>query len=162
MPLSFGTAVACVLAGAAAVAFVRNSVVKAAGLGIASAVAFDLVLGFGVVPQLHDLWLSPRAAQLAAANRQPGDAPIVLTGYVEPSLVFLLGPETRLEPARRAAAETGHGGLALVESRATAEFLIGAASLGLAAEPLGNVRGLDYSIGRKEQITLYRVMPPAR
>jgi len=156
-PLVVVTVVAGGLACAAAVLLVRTRVQHAAALAIASAVAFDLVLGLAVVPELHDLWLSPRAAGLVAANRRSDDAPPVVTGYVEPSLVFLLGPDTRIAPARAAAADVAHGGLALVERRALSEFLSGAASSGLIATPLGIAEGLDYSIGRREQITLYRV-----
>ncbi|HLY07300.1 MAG TPA: glycosyltransferase family 39 protein [Rhizomicrobium sp.] len=159
-PLLAGAAVAASLACVAVFSFLRNRVLPAAGLAIASAVAFDLVLGLTVVPELHDLWLSPRAAALVAANRRSGDGPPVVTGYVEPSLVFLLGPNTRIAPARAAAAQA-HG-LALVESRAVPDFLGGAASSGLVAKSLGQVRGLDYSIGRHEVITLYRLMPAAR
>jgi 4-amino-4-deoxy-L-arabinose transferase-like glycosyltransferase len=158
-PLVLGTVIAVGLACAAAVVFLRTRVQHAAALAIASAVAFDLALGLAVVPELHDLWLSPRAAGLVAANRRSGDEPPVVTGYVEPSLVFLLGPDTRIAPARATGADVAHGGLALVERRALPEFLSGVALSGLIATPLGNVEGLDYSIGRKEQITLYRVMP---
>ena len=33
---------------------------------------------------------------------------------------------------------------------------------GATAQPLGNVSGLDYSVGRYEQVTLYRVAPAQR
>lgn len=155
-----GVGAASIIAGAAVVTLLRNRRVAATGLAVASAVAFDLVLGLAVVPQLHDLWLSPRAAALLAAHRQAGDSATVVTGYVEPSLVFLLGPDTRIAPAGAAAA--GPGGLALVEARALPQFLAGAASAGRIAKPLGIVRGLDYSTGRKEQITLYRLTPSGR
>jgi 4-amino-4-deoxy-L-arabinose transferase-like glycosyltransferase len=158
-PLVLGMVIAAGLACAAAVIFLQKNVRQAAGFAIASAVVLDLVLGIAVVPELHDLWLSPRAAGLVAASRRSGDAPPVVTGYVEPSLVFLLGPDTRIAPGRTAAAEVAHGGLALVEERALPEFLSGVAWSGLIATPRGNVEGLDYSIGRKERITLYRVMP---
>lgn len=157
-----GTALASAGAAAAAFFLLRNNRLKAAGAAIASALLFDVVLGLIVVPQLHDLWLSPPAAKLVADNRRAGDAPPVVTGYVEPSLVFLLGPQTRVAPAAQAAGETGRGGLALVEKRAAPEFLSGVAAAGRVAKALGYVSGLDYSIGRKEQITLYRVMPGAR
>ena len=155
-PLLAGASAASLVACAAVFSFLRNRTLPAAGLAVASAAAFDVVLGLAVVPQLHDLWLSPRAAKLVADNRRSADTPPVVTGYVEPSLVFLLGPDTRIAPARSAAVGAG---LALVESRALPDFLAGADASGLVAKPLGSVRGLDYSIGREELITLYRVMP---
>ena len=150
------------LACMAAVFLLQSAARRATAFAIASALVFDLLLGLAVEPELHDLWLSPRAAQLVAANRRTGDPPPVVTGYAEPSLVFLLGPDTRIVPARRAAAATGHGGLALVEARAKPDFLAGVASSGATAQPLGNVSGLDYSVGRYEQVTLYRVAPAQR
>jgi hypothetical protein len=144
------------------VLLLQSSAQTATAFTIASAVAFDLLLGLGVAPQLPDLWLSPRAAQLVAVNRRADDPPPVVTGYVEPSLIFLLGPDTRIAPARRAAAATPAGGLALVEARAKPEFLAGVASSGASAQPLGSVSGLDYSIGQREQITLYRLTPLQR
>lgn len=162
LPALVSVGVAGALAVAAALALLRNRIVPAAGLAIASAIAFDLVLGFGVIPQLRDLWLSPRAAALVAANRHSGDAPPVITGYVEPSLLFLLGSDTRIAPARIAAKDVAHGGVALVESRAAPGFRAGLAQARLVAAPLGSVRGLDYSIGRKEVVTLFRVTPSKR
>lgn len=162
LPVLAGAGVAGALALAATLALLRNRIVPAAGLAIASAVVFDLLLGFGVIPELRDLWLSPRAAALVAANRQPGDAPPVITGYVEPSLLFLLGSDTRIAPAGIAANDVAHGGVALVESGAAPGFRAGLARAHLLATPLGSVRGLDYSIGRKEVVTLYRVTPIGR
>src|SRR5690348_3411221 len=101
-PLLAGAGAASIVACAAVFPFLRNRTLPAAGLAVASAVAFDLVLGLAVMPQLQDLWLSPRAAKLVADNRHSADTPLVVTGYVEPSLVFLLGPATRIAPARSA------------------------------------------------------------
>jgi hypothetical protein len=157
-----GTFVAAALAVVAATQLLRNRARAAAGAAIAAAVSFDVVLGVLVVPRLHDLWLSPRAANLVAEYRRNGDSPPVVTGYVEPSLVFLLGSGTHIAPASEAAAGVGQGGLVLVEQRALARFLAGVSANGLAAQPLGSVDGLDYSIGRKEQVTLYRVKPVQR
>ena len=161
-PLIAAAGIAAAVACAAGFLFLRKRIWPATCLAVACAVAFDMVLGIAVVPQLRDLWLSPRAAALVSANRRAGDTPPVITGYVEPSLVFLLGPDTRIAAAAIAARDAGSGGLALVEARAVPEFFAGATSQGLAAKPLGSVRGLDYSTGRNEQITLYRITPVRR
>jgi 4-amino-4-deoxy-L-arabinose transferase-like glycosyltransferase len=148
-------------AGCAAVFLLwRRRTVAAAGAGLVSALFFDLVLAWGVAPQLHTLWLSSRAAELVAAHRGPGKVPVVLDGYVEPSLVFLLGSDTRIEPAGDAAPAAEETGLALVEDRVRPLFLTDLNRLGAAAVALGLVSGLDYSTGREQQITLYRVIPP--
>lgn len=161
-PAIAGASLAAIIGCGAAVELLRSRIVQAAGLAITAAVGFDLVVGIAAVPQLHDLWLSPRATALVAANRRADDAPPVVTGYVEPSLVFLLGPDTRIAPASTAAQHLARGGLALVERRALPEFLAGAASSRLLAKPLGDVHGLDYSTGRHELVTLYRVKPAGR
>jgi 4-amino-4-deoxy-L-arabinose transferase-like glycosyltransferase len=157
-PVFIGLIPCAAAACAAIVLFSRRRRGKAALLAMISAVGFDLVLAFGVAPGLRDLWLSPRAAQLVAEHRTADDPSVLLAGYVEPSLVFLLRGDVDIEQfgsAGRAAA--GRGGLALVERRAGAAFLAGLTSAGGAVRPLGDVSGFDYSTGREQQITLYRV-----
>jgi len=158
-PLVLGAVVASVLACVAMVMFLRESVRQAVAAAFASAICFDVVLGLMVVPQLHDLWLSPTAARLVTANKKAGDPPPVLVGYVEPSLVFLLGRDTRITPPAQAVEAIAHGGVALVERRAGLAFLKALGGAGAFAKPLGTVSGFDYSVGRKEDITLYRVVP---
>jgi 4-amino-4-deoxy-L-arabinose transferase-like glycosyltransferase len=162
MALLFGAAIGVAFASAAMLLFFRNRVRSAAAAAFASAICFDVVLGSLVVPQLHGLWLSPRAARLVVANKTVGDPPPVLVGYVEPSLVFLLGPDTRIAPPIEAAGAVVHGGIALVERRAAPMFLKALASSGAIATPLGKVSGMDYSVGREEEISLYRVLPAQR
>jgi 4-amino-4-deoxy-L-arabinose transferase-like glycosyltransferase len=154
--VTVGFAVGC----AGVILLWRRRTKAAAAAGLASALFFDLVLAWGVTPQLHTLWLSSHAAELVAAHRGPDKTPVVLDGYVEPSLVFLLGSDTRIEPARGAAQAAEETGLALVENRVQPLFLSDLNRLGAAAVALGRVSGLDYSTGREQHITLYRVMRP--
>ncbi|MGH6887945.1 MAG: ArnT family glycosyltransferase [Rhizomicrobium sp.] len=159
-PVLAGAAVALAIGLAGVVLLLRHHAHAAAGAGIVSALAFYILLAFGVVPQLPTLWLSPRAAQLVAAHRGRGDPPVVLDGYAEPSLVFLLGADTRFESPRTAGAAVARaGGLALVEDRNKSSFLAGLRRLGASAASQGAVSGLDYSTGRKQHLTLYRVTP---
>lgn len=154
-------AAAVFLAGCAALVLLfRRHPVSAAGMGIISAVLFNLVLAWEVVPQLHAVWLSSRAAALVAAERGSARGPVVLDGYVEPSLVFLLGSNTRIEPAAQAAEAAEESGLALVEDRTAPLFLSDLQRRGDAAAALGQVSGLDYSTGRTQHVTLYRVIMP--
>jgi 4-amino-4-deoxy-L-arabinose transferase-like glycosyltransferase len=162
-PQTAGTALALVASCAAIVFLIRQRVDSAAASAIASAVAFYLLLVFAVAPQLQDMWMSPRAAKLVADNRRPDDPPPVVAGYVEPSLVFALGSDTRIEPADDVAgAAAAQGGLALVDGRAEPIFLHGLSSFHAAARQLGQVSGFDYSNGRKERVMLYRVTPSPR
>jgi 4-amino-4-deoxy-L-arabinose transferase-like glycosyltransferase len=159
-PVCAGAVLAFALALAAVVLFLRRRQETAAAMGIVSALAFYLLLALGIAPQLPALWLSPRAAQLVAEHRKPRDPPVVLDGYVEPSLVFLLGADTRIESARTAGAASARtGGLALVEDRDRDLFLSGLRETGASAASQGEVSGLDYSTGRKQHVTLYRVAP---
>ena len=155
--LMLGAATIFVLGCVSLVLFTRRRTVEAAGTGMICALAFNMVLAWGLVPQLHTLWLSSRAATLVATEPGAMRKPVVLDGYVEPSLVFLLGSDTRIEPATGAAKAAEETGLALVESRVAPMFLSDLRHRGDAVVAVGKVSGLDYSTGRAQQVTLYRV-----
>ncbi|HEY3779224.1 MAG TPA: glycosyltransferase family 39 protein [Rhizomicrobium sp.] len=162
-PLPAGAALALGAALAAVILLLRRRPELAASFGIVSALVLYLLLAFAVVPQLDALWLSPRAAELIASHRRAGDPPVVLDGYLEPSLVFLLGSDTRIESRNTAgAASASSGGLALVEDRVRPLFLTDVRRAGSAATPEGSIVGFDYSTGREQHITLYRVTRGAR
>ncbi|HTQ14027.1 MAG TPA: glycosyltransferase family 39 protein [Rhizomicrobium sp.] len=145
--------------GAAATWFlVRRRTMQAALCAVAAAVIFYPLLGWGVAQAVPDIWMSPHAAALAAKYRQPGDPPVILGGYVEPSLVFLLGTDTEIESGKTAADVAARtGGLALIEDQERRKFLARLAQLHATARVLDGTRGFDYSRGRREHITVYRV-----
>jgi 4-amino-4-deoxy-L-arabinose transferase-like glycosyltransferase len=148
-----------VLAGAAAVILImrgnRHAALGAAG---ACALIFYPVLVLGVAPQLKALWISERVAALVARDARPGDPPLVAAGYAEPSLLFKLGGATRFSTGGGAANITAaQGGLALIEDAERNAFLIRISQLGGIAAPVDQLSGFDYSRGRKEHLTLYRV-----
>jgi 4-amino-4-deoxy-L-arabinose transferase-like glycosyltransferase len=150
------------LAGIAALAFfLRRSNIAAGACAVLSAVVFYATLAAGTAPHLEHIWISPRAAALIAKARKPHDPPVVLAGYVEPSLVFLLGTQTLIENNGPAAAMAAakQGGLALIEDHDRASFLSRLGKLGSAAKDSGELSGLDYSRGKREHLTLYRVTP---
>jgi len=127
---------------------------------VAAAVIFYPLIVWGVAPRVQQIWMSPHVAALVAKDRLPGDPPVILAGYVEPSLVFLLGTDTQLQGGAAAAdisAETG--GLALVEDHEQAKFLKRLGALGGSARPVDQMSGFNYSRGRREHITVYRVTP---
>jgi hypothetical protein len=87
----------------------------------------------------------------------------VLAGYVEPSLVFLLGTSTRIESGRRAGEIAAQrGGLALVEDRAREKFLKALQEHRARSSVIDAVSGFNYSRGRNEHVTIYRVVPAPR
>lgn len=159
-PIAAADSAALALAAAATGLMLCRRAEVATLAGISSALAFYLLLAFGIASRLPALWLSPRAAQLVAAHREPGDPPVLLDGYVEPSLVFLLGANTRIESAGAAgAAGARSGGLVLVENRNRSSFLAGLHEAGASAASMGGISGFDYSTGRREFVMLYRVTP---
>jgi len=153
-------AVFAILGIGALIAFLRRANLVAGAFALASALILYPTLTVGVAPRLDQLWVSPRAAEAAKALAKPGDPPTALAGYVEPSLVFLLGTET-LQTDGRGAAEVGAalGGLALVEDRERSAFQARLAELEADATEVGEVSGFNYSRGRRVHIRIYRVAP---
>jgi 4-amino-4-deoxy-L-arabinose transferase-like glycosyltransferase len=170
LPVKYGTgmlwwvlvpvAVFAALAVTAAVACQRRALAAAALFAIAACVAIYPALTAGVGPQLTQLWVSPRAAAAAQDLSVPGDPPPSLAGYLEPSLVFLLGSETRQTDGHGAAdAGAAQGGLALVEDREQGAFKARLAELEADATEVGALDGFNYSRGRKVHIRIWRVAP---
>jgi 4-amino-4-deoxy-L-arabinose transferase-like glycosyltransferase len=115
------------------------------------------------VPRLEPLMLSPRLEraleQADLAPRAGAAGPVAVTGYAEPSMVFLLGTATELTDPVGAAKAVAQGRPAVVEGRQDAAFRAALAALGEAARPAGAVEGFDYSDGDHERLTLYRGAP---
>jgi 4-amino-4-deoxy-L-arabinose transferase-like glycosyltransferase len=161
-PIRFGNGVmAAGIVGAAALFLLMAALLyrRPGPAGTAAALA-GLALAFTVpatgwvVPGLDRLWLSRGAVNMIARQPPPRDAPLVVIGYNEPSLVFLL--RDQLETSVTALSD---GGEALVNSRQTAMFEQELAVHGLAAQPIDSIRGTDYSNGQKTVLTLYRIGP---
>jgi len=138
--------------------YFSEATIPAALFALAAPLALYPVLTAFVGPDLSQLWVSPRAAALVHNLSRPGDPPPALAGYLEPSLVFLLGTETRQTDGRGAAeAGAAQGGLALVEDRESAAFQARLGELEAQAVEVGALDGFNYSRGRKVHIRIYRV-----
>jgi 4-amino-4-deoxy-L-arabinose transferase-like glycosyltransferase len=130
--------------------------------GVLGILAHGALVGL-FVPRLEPLLLSPRLetalvkADLAPRAGAPG--PVAVTGYSEPSMVFLLGTTTELTDPAGAAQAIAEGRPAVVEGRQEKAFQAALVDLGQIARPAGVVEGLDYSDGDKERLTLYRGAP---
>ncbi len=114
-----------------------------------------------LVPSLNLLWPSRAAVQLLAAKHldprngvTPG--PVVAVGYAEPSLVFALGTSTELDTPEDAADAIADGEPALVEKRQDPAFQAALKVARLAATPVADTRGVDYSTGKPVDLILYR------
>ncbi|HEY1961213.1 MAG TPA: hypothetical protein VGG69_02250, partial [Rhizomicrobium sp.] len=118
------------------------------------------LLAAGIAPRLTPLWMSESIAEHLAKDRAVDDPPPLLTGYVEPSAVFLLGTDTRLAGGA-AAAQTAaqQGGLAAVEDHEHKRFLDALQKANGRKRPVDQISGFDYSRGHPVHVTVYRVTP---
>src|SRR5262249_11983230 len=149
---SHGVPPAGILAAIIAVCFAAHLAVAtwrgpAPRLGVSAVFASLLILPLAfafVAPALNALWLSRDIARLVADNRPPGGA-VAAAGYAEPSLVFMLGTNTVLASAERAANHltTARGALALIEAREDASFREALARRGWEPREVGSVAGLN-------------------
>jgi 4-amino-4-deoxy-L-arabinose transferase-like glycosyltransferase len=164
LPVAILTALLFLTAGVVGTVLVlrktaATALVAAGAIGIAAHAA---LVGL-FVPRLEPLLLSPRlekaleAADLAPRGGAPG--PVAVTGYAEPSMIFLLGTTTELTDPVGAAKAVAQGRPAVVEGRQEKAFQAALAALGQTARPAGVVDGFDYSDGDKERLTLYRGAP---
>jgi 4-amino-4-deoxy-L-arabinose transferase-like glycosyltransferase len=168
LPVYFGSGLwwpGLVLAGAGCAAglfalmlYARGERAEAMIASIAATLILAPTLTAGVGPRLAQIWVSQRAETLVAKDKRPGDPPPIIAGYVEPSLIFGLGTDTRVTTGAIAAQiASGQGGLALVEDRERDAFLAGLATRDTEAFSVDALQGYDYSHGRKVHITIYRV-----
>jgi 4-amino-4-deoxy-L-arabinose transferase-like glycosyltransferase len=157
-PVWTATGVGTSLAIAALVLTILRKSLPAILSGFAALLVFAPTLTAYVGPRLDQLWVTERLKVMVEAATQPGDAPPVLAGYQEPSMVFALGKDVVLADGKGAAeASSRSGSLALVEDEAQGDFLARLAELQADATPVDQLSGINYSRGRKVHVTLYRV-----
>ena len=114
----------------------------------------------GVLPRLDALWLSRQAATAVERARSCPETRLATAGYSEPSLIFLVGTDTRVGEGPEAA---GHllddpaCALALVSERARPDFEPLLSAAGRQAEALATFEGFNYARGRTETLRLYRL-----
>jgi 4-amino-4-deoxy-L-arabinose transferase-like glycosyltransferase len=113
----------------------------------------------GTLRQLRPLSVAPQLEKvLLNANlhpRQGRAGPIAVTGFHEPSLVFLTGSDTELTDATGAARALAEGRPVIVEARDADAFREAAADLGVAGRAVGVVNGHNYSKGDDVSLTVY-------
>jgi 4-amino-4-deoxy-L-arabinose transferase-like glycosyltransferase len=140
----------------------REAVIAALGFGVVG----HAVLLAGLAPRLSPLWLSARTeAAMEKAQLLPrqgiADAPVAVTGYAEPSLIFALGTATELDTPQEAAQAIAEDRPAVVESRQDAAFRAALQSAGVGAISVGEVKGLDYSNGQQMALKIYEARDTA-
>ncbi|HLJ19501.1 MAG TPA: glycosyl transferase, partial [Stellaceae bacterium] len=164
VPIHFGAGVAPLAATMAAVAVALGAwQLRSLSTGQARAwfaIGAALMLwpaAFGIVaPRIDALWLSRSAAALVNDQNRT-ERPVVVAGYSEPSMVFLLGTATKLSSAAEAAEIVSKlpDTLVLVSSREDAAFRAALERRSVSVDSLGEVSGLNYSNGRAVTLTLY-------
>jgi 4-amino-4-deoxy-L-arabinose transferase-like glycosyltransferase len=111
-----------------------------------------------VLPGLHKIWISPRVATAVATLRPCPDSVLASSSFSEPSLVFLVGTATKLVDASASAEHllaNPRCALALVDARQSGEFLERMARGGEDPRKLTEISGINYSTGRRLELTLY-------
>lgn len=144
-------------------------------LNRAGKAALAAAIGFGLIShgalaaamsQMRPLTLSPQVRDaLATADLLPSQGqatgPIAITGYHEPSFVFLTGRDTELTDAVGAARALSEGRPAVVEAADADAFAVATAQLGASGRIAGVVSGYNYSTGEPVSLTLYAPRPVA-
>ena len=131
-----------------------------------TAVMASIVLGViahgalsGTLRQLRPLAVAPQVEKvLLAASlhpRQGRAGPVAVTGFHEPSLVFLTGRDTELTDAAGAARALAEGRPVIVEARDADAFREATAELGVTGRAVGEVNGHNYSKGEGVRLTVY-------
>lgn len=135
---------------------------RAAVTAVVVAVALGVVAHAGLagtIRQLRPLAIAPQLQQvLERADlhpRQGRPGPVAITGFHEPSFVFLTGRETELTDASGAAKALAEGRPVIVEARDADAFSAASAELGVTGRAVGVVDGHNYSRGDDVRLTVY-------
>ncbi|NJC40418.1 4-amino-4-deoxy-L-arabinose transferase-like glycosyltransferase [Brevundimonas alba] len=135
---------------------------RAAVTAVIAAIALGVVAHAGLagtIRQLRPLAVAPQLqkvlerADLHPRQGRPG--PVAITGFHEPSFVFLTGRETELADAAGAARALAEGRPVIVEGRDADAFRTASAELGVTGRAVGVVNGHNYSTGDDVSLTVY-------
>ena len=124
---------------------------------IAATVLIAVAVFSFIVPALVQLFPAPALARIVRDSGCPAPRAAAV-GYHEPSLVFLVGTETRLTDVF-GAAEFLRGGdcrFALIEARHEKAFAQRAETIGLRYAGVGRVDGINISNGQQIAIWVFR------
>ncbi|WEK40620.1 MAG: glycosyltransferase family 39 protein [Candidatus Brevundimonas colombiensis] len=158
------TVVMALAAGAmGAFLLVNRATVAALVASLAFGVVAHAALA-GTIRQLRPLAVSPQLERtLEAADLHPRQGrtpgPVAITGFHEPSFVFLTGRDTDLTDAQGAAEALAEGRPAIVEAHDADAFRAAAARLGVSGRAVGVVTGYNYSAGDEVSLTVYAPPP---
>ncbi len=151
--LSLPAAAGALLGGVApAILAMRNRPQLAMAAAVVGAVLAYGTIYQTILPRLDRLWLS----QQVAAALPPG-TPVAAAGFHEPSLVFLMGTDTKLTDGAGAARFllANPNGVAVVEAASQAQFDTAMQAAGHRAHLVAEAAGFNYSRGRPADLKLW-------
>jgi len=154
------TVVCAAVAGAGGAFLLMN---RAAVPALIASIVFGLLAHtamVGALRQFRPLSVSPKLMQtLESAGLAPQQGltpgPVAITGFHEPSFVFLSGTDTQLTDAKGAAQAISEGRPAIVEARDVSAFQTALAPTGAVPRAVGTVRGFNYSRGEDVDLVVY-------
>jgi hypothetical protein len=114
---------------------------------------------FGItMPRLQRLWVADRAARVAESVAEPG-LPVLVVGYREPSLVFLLGTQTRFVDAKGAvdALEAHRSSTAVVAGASSQELVRLADARAVDLQSVAKIGGIDPVHGRPIELGVWKI-----
>ena len=113
----------------------------------------------GTIRQLRPLAVAPQLVKvLHAAHLMPSqgrNGAVAITGFHEPSFVFLTGKDTELTDAEGAARALAEGRPVIVEDHDADAFRAASERLGVTGRQVGVVNGFNYSQGDPVRLTVY-------
>ena len=113
------------------------------------------------LPAVTTVWMSPRIAELLDRVKPCPDSPLASSAYSEPSLVFLTGRPTRYVNIKDTAdylSDHRACAIAMVGAKQVAAFQARAAQDGVRTQPIGEIKGLNYSAGKMLDMTLFKAV----
>lgn len=133
---------------------------RAAVSAVLAAMVFGVLAHAGLAGEIRQLRPLATAPQLMKALAAEGLSPDragspAITGFHEPSFVFLAGRGTELTDGAGAARALAAGRPAIVEAADLEAFREAAARLGVVGRAAGVVEGWNYSNGEPVRLTLY-------
>jgi len=139
----------------------RARMVRALVVAIVGAIFIFAPAAQWVLPGVDGLWVARSVGRIVEAQAKRPHPVVAASGYHEPSLVFILGGETRLIGPGAIAAAMKRDASVLALIGADKEKAFRAALAGDAARlvALGTARGFNYSKGDRVVLTLYRLAP---
>ncbi len=113
---------------------------------------------FGVVaPYAEKLHIAPQVKTMLIEQKLLG-APVVVSGYREPSLVFVLGEDILLFQPHEAAVFLAEApdGVVIIEEGVLSDFLTAAVALKLSLVQIGSIEGYHYVKGETVRLSLFK------